>query len=220
MKVRELDWTSFDRTDLEPDLPFHYVIGADIVYPHEHEPVLGPLANTLRTLLEHPSPSHTTRALIEHCNRASLGEQEFFHALAPKFFKVASIQQPGYLEKFGPLEFKEETPSAGTAAAPPLPPVISEGGPQVCGSCRCGLNNGLGKVVVFDTADAVEGGKESMSFDHFQEDVRQRVTAAMVAFEESLGLLTAEERSVQSRGFAAGLPNAVYELTVPALLSA
>jgi len=63
-------------------MPYDYVIGADIIYPHEHDAdeAMAGLVATMKGLI-----SGDTIGLIHHTSRGSDGERSFFFDLSPKF---------------------------------------------------------------------------------------------------------------------------------------
>jgi len=89
MVAEELEWGTTDHCKVNPDgTAFDYVIGADIVYPHEigAKAAFSALIQTLRDFTK----TRVTTAIIQHAKRDDCG-RSFFKEAAPKHFLVDCI---------------------------------------------------------------------------------------------------------------------------------
>lgn len=95
MVAEELQWGTADYTQFEDGAPFDYVIGSDIVYPHEtgsseaFPALLRTLCDAVR--LNRAGKKDAAVALIHHAKRGGSGEFSFFEKTVPPYFHIDCI---------------------------------------------------------------------------------------------------------------------------------
>ena len=138
MVAEELQWGTADYTRFEDGAPFDYVIGSDIVYPHEtgsseaFPALLRTLCDAAR--LNRAGKKDAAVALIHHAKRGGSGEFSFFEETVPPYFHIDCI---GAMATRGAAQAAagETRPTVGVTA----PGSGSlDGGDERC-TCICGF---------------------------------------------------------------------------------